>query len=233
MITLITYPETFGEFASSPFCTKAAYLLQMSGQAWQREDTLDPRAFKYGKLPAIRLANGKVICDSENIRAHLESLGADFNTGLLPDDAASVRAFTVMADEHMYFHLVLDRWGNDAIFKILQTEYFSTIPAPLRGFVTGRLRKSLMRGLNTQGLGRFSPEERLARLEGDLQAILARVASRPFLFGETPSAADASVAAILGAMRASPVATLQSKRVGGDTVLMDYVKRMEAQVAIR
>lgn len=233
MITLITYPETFGEFAASPFCTKAAYLLQMSGQPWQREDTPDPRPFKYGKLPAIRLATGDVICDSENIRAHLERLGADFNAGLSPDERACMRAFTVMADEHMYFHLVLDRWGNDAIFKILQTEYFSMIPALFRGFVTGKLRKNLLRGMNAQGLGRFAPEERLARLEGDLQAISARVASRPFLFGDAPSAADASIAAILGAMRASPVATLQSKRVGGDTVLMDYVKRMETTLVIK
>jgi len=233
MITLITFPETFGEFAASPFCTKAAYLLQMSGLPWKREDTLDPRPFKYGKLPAIRLASGDVICDSENIRVHLEALGADFFKGLSADDRACARAFTVMAEEHMYFHQVLDRWANDEIFKILQIEFFSMIPALLRGFVTGKLRKSLLHGMNAQGLGRFTPEERLARLEGDLQAISARLSTRPFLFGNTPGAADASVAAMLGGMRASPVETLQSKRVGSDTALMDYVNRMETTVAIR
>jgi len=43
MITLITYAPSFGEPAASPFCTKAIWLLDMSGLAWQREDTADPR----------------------------------------------------------------------------------------------------------------------------------------------------------------------------------------------
>lgn len=233
MITLITFPETFGEFAASSFCVKAAYLLQMSGQPWQRQDTLDPRPFRYGKLPAIKTQSGEIICDSENIRAHLEGLGADFDSGLSKADRASARAFIRMADEHMYFHVVLDRWGNDTVFEHLKTAYFSQIPALLRGVITGKLRKSLMQGMQAQGLGRFTPEERLERLEHDLAAVAARVSGGGFLFGAAPSAADASVASVLAAMRASPVPTLQSTRVAGDTALMDYVARMEAAVPIR
>lgn len=233
MITLITFPETFGEFAASPFCTKAAYLLEMSGQNWQREDVLDPRPFKYGKLPAIRTAQGEIICDSENIRAYLEGLGADFDHGLSAGDKASARAFIRMADEHMYFHQVLDRWGNDEIFAVLQQAYFREIPCLVRAMVTRKLRRNLLNGMNVQGLGRFGREERLARLEYDLCAISARLDDRPFLFGENPVGADASVAAILGGMRASPVATLQSHRVAGDVALMEYVARMEVAVPIK
>lgn len=70
MLKLLTYPSAMGEFSPSPFCTKAALLLQMSGQPWEREDTSDPRKTRYGKLPVLR-AGGEVIADSDNIRAWL------------------------------------------------------------------------------------------------------------------------------------------------------------------
>lgn len=232
MITLITFPATFGEFAASPFCTKAGYLLEMSGQPWQREDTLDPRKFKYAKLPAIRV-DGEVICDSENIRHYLERKGADFDAGLCADDRASARAFVVMAEEHMYFHQAIDRWGDERVWPIVRDAYFTVIPKLVRGFVTGKMRKELMRGMHVQGLGRFSVAERLARLEPDLGAIAARLENRKFLFGDAPCSADASIAAMLGGMRASPVPTAQSKRVADDAVLMRYVEAMETTVKIK
>ncbi|MBU2983070.1 glutathione S-transferase family protein [Lentibacter algarum] len=231
MITLLTYPKAFGEFSASPFCTKAGYLLQMSGFEWQREDTLDPRKFKYAKLPAIRV-DGEVICDSDNIRAFLESKGADFDAALNGDDRASARAFSRMAEEHMYFHQALDRWGNEDVWPIIQQEYFSMIPKLVRGFVTGKMRKVFLQGMHVQGLGRFTPEERLARLEHDLQAIAGRLENRKFLFGDTPCSADASIAAILGGMRASPAPTPQSKRIIGDAVLMRYVDAMQQTVKL-
>lgn len=233
MITLLTYSPAFGEFSASPFCTKAAYLLEMSGQAWQREDLPDPRPFKYGKLPAIRLQSGEVICDSENIRTYLEGLGADFDKGLSPKEGASARAFVRMADEHMYFHQVLDRWGNDAVWPIIRDTYFDMIPRLVRGFVTGKMRKALMQGMHAQGLGRFSEAERLERLEHDLAAISARLEGQRFLFGDAPCSADASVASVLGGMRASPVPTAQSKRIADDSTLSRYVDEMAKELAIQ
>ncbi|MFC6761290.1 Tom37 metaxin N-terminal-like domain-containing protein [Sulfitobacter porphyrae] len=81
MITLITFAPSFGQIAASPFCVKAIWLLNMSGEDWQREDSTDPRNMPKQKLPAIRV-DGQVIADSDNIRAFLESRGADFDGGL-------------------------------------------------------------------------------------------------------------------------------------------------------
>ncbi len=55
MLTLLTFPAGFGDFSPSPFCTKAAYLLQMSGQTWQRRDISDRRKTPMGKLPELKL----------------------------------------------------------------------------------------------------------------------------------------------------------------------------------
>lgn len=227
MITLYTYRAGFGQFSFSPFCTKAAWLLNMAGQDWTRHDMDDPRKMPLAKLPAIGLADGTTIPDSDNIRAHLEGLGHDFDAGLSPRDRAVSRAFIRMAEEHMYFHQALDRWGDQANWEIIQQEYFGFLPALLRGFITRGLRKNLMRTMHGQGIGRLSVAQRLARIEPDLQAITDQLGERAFLFGDTPYAADASVGAILGGIIAAPAPTGLSRRVGNDPLLAAYVARCE------
>lgn len=229
MITLITYAPAFGQPAGSPFCVKAMSLLNMSGQPWRREDTADPRKMPKQKLPVIR-DDDRLIADSDNIRAHLEQKGANFDKGLSDMEKATSRAFIRMAEEHFYFHIVLDRWGNDVVWPIVRDTYFAAIPKPLRGFITGRLRKDAMRGAQFQGLGRFSPEERLVRIEADLGAITTRLWHGSFLFGDKPTAADASVAAMLGAMRATPGKTLLKMRVAEDEILCRYIDRTEEAI---
>jgi glutathione S-transferase len=226
MITLFTYAPAFGQTAGSPFCVKAISLLNMSGLPWRREDTADPRKMPKQKLPVIR-DEGHLIADSDNIRMHLEQKGADFDKGLSDMEKATSRAFIRMAEENLYFHIVLDRWGNDTVWPVVRDTYFAAIPKPLRGFITGRLRKDALRGTNFQGLGRFSPEERLARIEADLTAITTRLWHGPFLFGDRPTAADASVAAMLAAMRATPGKTLLKVRVAEDEILCRYIDRAE------
>lgn len=224
MITLITYQAGFGQLSFSPFCVKAIWLLQAAGVDWQREDSNDPRKFPYAKLPAIRTPSG-VIGDSHNIQAYLEKQGADFWGEVT--DRSTGHAFIRMAEEHIYFHVVLDRWGNDEIWPIIRENYFADIPALLRRPITGSLRKALLKGLKTQGLGRFSQAERLQRIEPDLAAITARLGDRAYLMGDKISLPDYSIAAMLCAALASPIPTPFSERVANDDILSDYAARVE------
>ncbi len=228
MITLVTYQEGFGQLSFSPFCVKAVWLLLAAGAAWQREDCNDPRKFPQAKLPAIRTPEG-VIGDSHNIQAYLERQGADFWGAVT--DRATGHAFIRMAEEHMYFHIVLDRWGNEKIWPIIREEYFAAIPALLRRPVTGTIRKATLRGMEAQGLGRFNPEERLSRIEPDLKAIEMRLKEGPFLMGDQISLPDYSVAAMLGAVLASPLPTGLSERVVNDPVLSEYADRVARRMA--
>ncbi|MEM7519439.1 MAG: glutathione S-transferase family protein [Pseudomonadota bacterium] len=224
MIKLLTYPPMFDDPAASPFCVKAIWLLNLSGQKWERQDVLDPRKMPFAKLPVIDVA-GTLIPDSDNIRAYLEQQGAEFDSGLSELDRATSRAFIRMAEEHMYFHLVLDRWANDAVWPMIREAYFASIPTPLRAFVASGMRRNLIKGLKAQGLARLSASGRLARLEPDLAAITARLWQGAFLFGDHPTAADASVAAMLAAMQSTPTATAQTRRIAEDQVLSRYIDR--------
>ncbi|WP_300033184.1 glutathione S-transferase family protein [uncultured Roseobacter sp.] len=224
MINLLTYPAAFGQFSSSPFCTKAAWLLNLSGQMWRREDTLDPRMMPYSKLPVIRVED-RLIADSDGIRAHLESNGADFDRALTEEDRAVSRAFIRMSEEHMYFHLVLDRWGNPDIWPVVRETYFAGVPRLIRPMVTRQLRAKVLAGMKTQGLGRLDEVQRLNRIEPDIAAITTRLRHRDFLFGDRPSAADTSVAPVLSAIRATPGTTLLKRFVEDNAILTGYLDR--------
>ncbi|MFT5797081.1 MAG: glutathione S-transferase [Candidatus Azotimanducaceae bacterium] len=227
MITLITYPAQFGTRSSSPFCIKAEYLLNMAGVPWQRQDENDPRKWPKAKLPAITV-DTDIIGDSDGIRLYLEGQGADFDKNLTDIEKAQSHTFIRMAEEHMYFHLVMDRWGNDAVWPTIRDVYFGDIPKLPRLIIARGLRAKLMKGMLAQGLGRLSPAERMERLEPDLQAIRSQLSQGNFLFGSEPCVADTSVASVLAAMRATPIKTDLSQRIASDQLLSDYIDRVDA-----
>lgn len=227
MLTLYTIAPAFGQASGSAFSIKAMYLLNMSGLPWQRENVADPRKYPNGKLPALQTDEG-LIGDSDNIRAYLEAQGTDFDKGLSNEDKASSRAFIRMAEEHLYFHGMADRWANEEVWPHVRDLYFQMIPGLLRPFITRSIRRDVLKGLHGQGVGRFNEADRLARAEHDLTAIATRLATRDYLFGDEPSAADASVAPMLACLTAEPVPTLMSKRISDDPLLMGYMTRAQA-----
>lgn len=231
MLTLLTIPKGFGKFSNSPFCVKAAYFLALSGQAWRPEVTLDPRKMPYGKLPVLRTEE-RLIADSDGIRDWLESQGVDFEPGLSDLQKAQSRALIRMAEDCLYFHLVHDRWGSDSIWPTLRDTLFGHIPAILRRPITNRIRKSVLKGLHVQGISRFTPADRMIRLNHDLQAIHIYLRQSPFLMGDQPTAADLSIAPMLAGMRETPGDSPLSRRINTDKILTDYLDRIEQAIPL-
>ncbi|MGV6805252.1 MAG: glutathione S-transferase family protein [Ruegeria sp.] len=231
MLTLLTYPSAFGLFSASPFCVKTAYMLQLAGQHWRRSDMVDPRRMPHSKLPVLRTPE-RLVPDSDQIRDWLELQGADFNRGLNDVQKGQSRALIRMAEEHLYFQIVLDRWGNDEVWPILRETFFYEIPRIVRRPISNSIRQSVLKGLRSQGIARFSKAERLARLEHDLEAISAFLWQSAYLMGDNPTSADLSVGPMLAAMRATPVDTPLTRRIKQDTLLNSYVDRMEQAIPL-
>ena len=225
MYQLITFRAGYDAFSFSPFCIKAAWLLNAAGVQWARQDENDPRKYPRGKLPCLQTED-QLIHDSGNIQTYLEDQGADFWGETSARDKATGHALIRMAEEHMYFFGAIDRWMNDAVWPHVRDAYFVDVPKIIRGIVTGGLRKNLRKGLETQGLMRLSSSEQMDRLEADLLAIATLLEGQDFLLGNAPTLPDYSVAAMLISMHKGPIETAQTKRVAGDPVLMGYITRM-------
>ena len=225
MLTLLTYPRHNDVFSFSPFCVKAALLLTYAGQNWQREDLKDPRKMPHRKLPVLRTPAG-LVPDSSEIRRYLETKGTDFDPGLSSRDKAYAQVLIRLAEDTLYFHVVHDRWANEAVWPAIRDAYFSEIPSLIRRPVTHSIRQTVCTGLAFQGTGRFAEREREDRLEQDLQAVTTLLKDNAFLLGGQITSADFSVAAMLQAMCSTMVETSLVRRISDDPVLSGYIDRV-------
>ncbi|MEP4195452.1 MAG: glutathione S-transferase family protein [Aliishimia sp.] len=225
MLTLITFPPKFGEPAASPFCVKAIYMLNGSKLPWDREDTNDPRKMPRAKLPVLR-TDTNLIHGSDNICLYLTKHGHDLDRSLSTSDRAISQAMIRMTEEHLYFLLALDRWERDEIWPIVRDAYFHEIPSLIRPIVTGGLRRTMLKGMHMQGLGRLTWSERMERANQDFTALANQLGDKPYLFGDKPSNADAAIAPFLSGIMATPGKTDLSLRVREDIKLSSYSARV-------
>lgn len=225
MIKLTVYPASFEEPTASPFCMKSICMLHAAGLPYEIIETGDPRGAPKQKLPFIEV-DAQQIPDSEQIRSFIETAAdLDFDEGLTERQRGISRAIIRMVEEHVYFAIVADRWGEDDNWEHVRRAFFSDIPVIIRGFVTRQVRKQALAQLDGQGIGRHSPEERFDRVRRDVIAIREILSDKPFLFGENPTAADYSVVPILRASSVTPVTKPLAAFIKSDPTLMAYVTR--------
>jgi glutathione S-transferase len=198
MITLYTFGPGFDLPDPSPFVTKAEVLLKMAGVAYSTDTTGFKKAPK-GKLPYIA-DDGVVVADSTFIRLHIKrKYGFDFDAELSPHERGIAWAFEKMCEDHLYWAVVHARWTIDANFDAGPRRFFDAVPAPIRPLVVAMVRRQVRRDLWGQGFGRHSEEEVAQLAARDLGAIAAFLADKPFLMGQHPCGADATVFAFVAA----------------------------------
>ena len=226
MIKFYLYPPAFGEPTASPFCMKTWCMLTAANLPFECIETPDPRKTPKQKLPVIEV-DGTVIADSEVIRSYIENAADfDFDDGLSDHQRGVARAVIRMVEEHIYFAIVADRWGEDDNWPHVREVFFNDIPKLIRGVVTGFIRKQALRNLDGQGMGRYTPEERFERVRRDIIALRELIGDQDFLFGDHPTAADYSVAPMLRASIVTPIEKPLAKFIKSDPILMAYVTRV-------
>ena len=210
MIVLYTFGPYFGLPDGSPFVLKTMLLLKFAGLAFT-EDRGGYRKAPKGKLPYINDA-GEIIADSTFIRRHIEKkYGFDFNAGLSVEQRAIAWAVERMCEDHLYFALADARWMDDANFAKGPAQFFAAVPKPLRGVVSAAIRRKVAKTLQFQGLGRHSRSEIGDLAEHDIDALATLLGDKPYLFGDRPCGADATmfafVASALAPVFETPIRT--------------------------
>jgi glutathione S-transferase len=192
MITLYSFGPAFGLPDPSPFVMKAMMLLKLAGLDYV-EKPADVRRAPKGKLPYID-DDGTIVADSTFIRFHLEKTrGIDFDAGLTDEQKAQAWSIEKMCEDHLYWTMVHARWMDDANFERGPAHFFDKVPALMRGLVKAMIRRKVAKALWAQGIGRHTNEQIVELGIRDIEALAAIIGDKPFLFGETPCGADATV----------------------------------------
>ncbi|MCI4677974.1 glutathione S-transferase family protein [Rhodoblastus acidophilus] len=194
MITLHAFGPSMGLPDGSPFVMKAMILLQMAGLDYAAKPDAPFNAPK-GKLPYIE-DDGEKIADSTFIRFHIEKkYGFDYDSGLIPEQKATGWALEKLCEDHLYWLVLIDRWLDDENFAKGPAHFFDTAPALLRPFLRNMVRGKIRKAAHSQGLFRHNAEERRELARRGVGACAALLGDKPYLFGDRPHGADATLGA--------------------------------------
>lgn len=222
MLILQSVAPAFGQKSASSFCLKIMFLLNMSGLAWRPDYTARTQEAPRGKLPV--LVDGETLVpDSTDIARYLErEHGCDFTPGLGAVEKAQGHAIARMMEEHVSQAMTYERWVQDTVWPHLKPQIFPGVPDQVADGIRAQVRQMAI----AQGMGRLSPEEVVARIAEDFDALEVLLGDKPYLFGDRPVYADACTAPFLISILAQPVETLLRANLKSRAALVAYAARV-------
>lgn len=227
MIILYQFPPVWGLPNASPFCMKVETYLRMAGLPHQSARGADIRNAPKGKFPVIE-DDGRLVPDSEFIVDYLKATYGDPLDGrLMPAERAVALAVRRLMEEHLYWCAIYSRWGVAEHWAITKVAFFAGLPAPLRWFVPNLVRKSQLKALYRQGIGRHSRDEIYALGKADITALADFLADKPFFMGEQPTSLDATAYAFLANILQQPIADPLQAQARSFANLGRYCERMK------
>ncbi len=221
MITLYCIGQGFGLPEISPYATKAEVQLKIAGLDYRKAKGRPDHSPK-GQIPYIE-DEGELIADSTFIRAHMEGkYGVDLDFGLDAAQRAEAWALERMIENHLCWTMVHARWLLRPNFDKGPGHFFDAAPDGVREAV----RKQVNANVRAVGLGRHSDEEIADLGAKSLWALSLRLGDRRFLFGEVPSAVDATAFGVLAGLLTPYFDSPLRERAEGFANLVAYVDRM-------
>jgi glutathione S-transferase len=228
MITLYTFGPAFGLPDASPFVTKAEMLLKLAGLPYQARRGSLRRAPK-GKLPYLD-DMGRIVADSTMIRWHIEkTYRIDFDAGLSAAERGIAWAAEKLMEDHLYWAVARVRWLDQANFDKGPAQFFRGVPAPVRGLAERLVRYKVRKTLWGQGLGRHSEEDLVALASKGVTSIADILGDKPYLMGDAPCGADATLFAFAGSLLCPVFDTPIRTAAEGHANLVAYMDRMRAE----
>jgi len=224
-ITLYGFGPWMGLPDGSHFVMKTEIQLKMAGLAYVKDYTGRPQAPK-GKLPYIRDGH-EVIPDSTFIRQHVErKYGVDLDAGLDPRQRAEAWAIERMLEDHLGWAMGWFRWVPAENFAAGPAHYFDAAPADLRDGLRSDALSRVSTNMHAHGIGRHSMNE-IAQLGiRSLDSFAMLLGGRDYLFGDAPTATDATAAGVLAALILPELDSPLRRRAKALDNVMDYTTRM-------
>ncbi|XP_042214890.1 failed axon connections homolog [Homarus americanus] len=169
----------------SPFALKLETFFRLANIKYV-VDTKSPYGSK-GKCPWITV-NGTDVADSEFIVEYItEHFNVNIDAHLDPRKVAILEAVRVLADEHLFWCVVVWRYWLDGCVTFLKSQSFS----PFLRFIFPIFLKPGMRDRSRHhGIGLHSPEEIYHICKKDCRTLAGVLGDDKFFGGDEPCTAD-------------------------------------------
>lgn len=228
MLTLYSYPGLFGVADNNPFGLKVYAFLRLAGLPFRHEHIFDASQAPRGQLPYI-VEDGETVGDSDGIIAHLTARhGIALDAGL----TAAQRATAHMARrtlEDLYWVMSWSRWADPRFWPLFRDAVLREHPAVTAAAMESARAYNAQR-YHYQGIGRYAPEQVLARGIADLEAVGALLPEAGFAFGPRPGSLDAAIYGFLANSLFFEIDTPLRACIAGHPRLAAHCRAMHALV---
>ncbi len=229
MITLYSYPGLYGLADNNAFGLKVFALMRLAGMAFRHEHILDTRLAPHGQLPYVE-DDGMILGDSSAIVAHLierHDLGID--DGLT--DAQRRQAFCInRVLDDLYWPMSYSRWKDERYWPLFRAAMLDQNPTLTEADME-RARAYNFERYRYQGIGRYPPDKAYRRGLDDLDLIAGMLDGAPFLFGDRPTSADASIYGFIANILFYPIDTPLRHYVCSRPLLEQHCRAVHQLVA--
>ena len=208
MIKLHGFGPKLGLPDASPFVLKVDAYLRLADIPFESVSGIDNvRKAPKSKLPFITDGD-QVISDSAFIVQHLQKKhGVNLDADLTDEQKAIAFLVCATLEEKSYWCGLYYRWIDDSGWRQTRSAFFGEMPAIMKLFVPAVVRRDVGKALHGQGTGRHSSDEILQIARESISSVATLLGSGPFLFGEKPCSADATLYGFLAQLTLAEIDT--------------------------
>jgi len=220
-----------GEVPSiSPYCWKVQMGLNVCGVRFRTQDTLmAKRANPSGKLPYLEW-DDEGFEDSTHILRVLDERCDD--AGLWPSDAGAAALVDILedwADESLYWHGVYAKFEDDDGWSYVKPALGAGISnGAMRAAAMTMARRDSRSKLKAQGMATRSVELVMEEFERHLDSLEMRITGRPYLVGDSLTAADLAVTAMVAQLTMG-LTPNYGRLVAQRENLAEYLRRVRSE----
>ena len=210
---------------------KVEVFMRMTSIPYEIKEILRPSQAPKGKLPYI-IAQGQKIPDSSHIIEYLTSrFSLTLDNHLSQEQLAIGHAVSTMLEERLRWCIVYSRWVDERYWLSFTNIFLNLLPVPIQiifPILAKRKKKRIAATLNSNGIGKFSPEEIYTFGRKDIDTVATILANKSYFWGEKSSSFDAIVYSFLANLIDVPIESPLNIYARSYETLRNYCQRMKS-----
>lgn len=228
MLTLYSYPTLFGVADNNGYGLKVYAFLKLAAVPFVHEHIFDASCAPRGQLPYI-VDNGETIGDSSAIIAHVtRKYGVTMDDALTPAQRDTDLLVTRLLDD-LYWVMSYSRWKDERYWKQFRAALLREHPQlTVEGLIAAKEFNA--KRYYYQGIGRYEPDDAMARGIADLRVLANLVPDIGFVHGATPSSIDAGIYGFIANIYFYDIETPMKKFVVGSDNLVRHCRAIHEAV---